>query len=302
MKQQYGKSLWRQICKAKHYYILLAPFLVLFFLFTLLPVLMSVIVGFTSYDMLNTPNFVGLENYIRLFMDDDVFLIALKNTLIFACITGPIGYILCFLFAWLINELKPLWRTIVTVLFYAPALSGQAYMIWLFIFSNDRYGIVNGFLLNFGIINEPVNWLSDAATVMGVLVVVQLWMSLGTGFLAFIAGLKGTDRALYEAGQIDGIRNRFQELWYITLPQMGSQLLFGAVMQIVSAFSVADISISLAGFPSTEYAAETIVTHIMDYGTTRFELGYASAMATVLFMLMYFSNKAVGRLLKNIGR
>jgi len=294
-------SLWAQIVKAKHNYILLAPFLLFFTVFTALPIVLSVIIGFTDYDMLNFPNFVGMDNYTRLFLDDSVFLIALRNTLILAFLTGPVSYILCFLFAWLINELKPALRSFVTVVFYAPVLSGQAFTIWLFIFSSDRYGLANGIMLKLGLINDSVNWLADPRYMMTIIIIVQLWMSLGTGFLAFIAGLQGTDKSLYEAGNIDGISNRFQELWYITLPQMVPQLLFGAVMQIVTAFSVADIPIALAGFPSTEYAAETIVTHIMDYGTIRFEMGFASAVATVLFAMMFLSNKAVSRLLRGIG-
>jgi multiple sugar transport system permease protein len=296
-----GNGLWRRIVDNRESYIMLAPFLTFFTLFTVMSVVMAIFIGFTDYDMLNPPRFVGLENYLRLFLEDDVFLIALKNTLILAFVTGPVCYIICFLFAWLVNELRPLLRSFATVVFYAPVLSGQAFVIWQIIFSNDRYGIVNGILLTLGITNNEINWLADPRYMMTVIIVVQLWMSLGTGFLAFIAGLQGTDKTLFEAGAVDGIRNRFQELWFITLPQMAPQLLFGAVMQIVAAFSIAEVPMALVGFPSTEYAAETILTHIIDYGTIRFEMGFACATATVLFLMMFFSNKAVSRLLKGIG-
>ena len=294
-------SLWSRIWRGRQNYMLLFPFLVFFFIFTLLPVLLSIVLGFTNYDMISSPTFVGFSNYMRMFFDDDVFLIAVKNTMIFALFTGPISYFLCFLFAWLINEMRPKLRAVCTTVFYAPALSGQAFTVWLFIFSSDQYGIINGALMRMGFLNEPIAWLSDPAYNMTVLILVQLWMSLGTGFLAFIAGLQSIDTSLYEAAAIDGIRNRFQELWHVTLPSMVPQLVCGAVMQIISSFSVAEVSMRLAGFPSVEYSAETVVTHIIDYGTLRFEMGYASAMAGFLFIVMLLSQKAITKLLQSIG-
>lgn len=282
-------------------YALMAPFLILFALFTLIPIVYSVVISFTNFNIFSPPTFVGWENYLRMFFDDDVFIIAIRNTLIFALITGPVSYVLCFVFAWLINELRPKVRAVVTLIFYAPVLSGTAFTVWSFIFSSDAYGLLNGFLMNLGILREPIGWLTDPAYILFVVIFVQLWMSLGTGFLSFIAGLQGVDRTLYEAGLVDGVHNRFQELWYITLPVMKPQLLFGAVMQIVASFSVADVSVRLAGFPSTQYAAETLVTHIMDYGTVRFEMGYACALACFLFALMYLANKLVTFALGRVG-
>lgn len=282
-------------------YALMAPFLILFALFTLIPIVYSVVISFTNFNIFTPPTFVGWDNYLRMFFDDDVFIIAIRNTLIFALVTGPVSYVLCFVFAWLINELRPKVRAVVTLIFYAPVLSGTAFTVWSFIFSSDAYGLLNGLLMNLGILREPVGWLTDPAYILFVVIFVQLWMSLGTGFLSFIAGLQGVDRTLYEAGLVDGVHNRFQELWYITLPVMKPQLLFGAVMQIVSSFSVADVSIRLAGFPSTQYAAETLVTHIMDYGTVRFEMGYACALACFLFALMYLANKLVTFVLGRVG-
>lgn len=294
-------GMLREIRKNWQNYALMAPFLILFALFTLIPIIYSVVISFTNFNIFTTPTFVGWDNYLRMFFDDDVFIIAIRNTLIFALITGPVSYALCFVFAWLINELRPKVRAVVTLIFYAPVLSGTAFTVWSFIFSSDQYGLLNGYLMELGILREPMGWLTDPAYILFVVIFVQLWMSLGTGFLSFIAGLQGVDRTLYEAGLVDGVHNRFQELWYITLPVMKPQLLFGAVMQIVSSFSVADVSVRLAGFPSTQYAAETLVTHIMDYGTVRFEMGYACALACFLFALMYLANKLVTFALGRVG-
>lgn len=291
---------WRQMKDAKANYFLILPFLIFFLLFTILPVVSAIFLSFTRYDILNAPVFVGFDNYLRMFLEDDVFIIALKNTIQFAVITGPVSYFLCFVFAWFINELPPIARATFTVIFYAPTLA-NIYFIWQYIFSGDMYGLLNSTMLQFGLIDEPIQWLTNTDYMLGIVIFVQLWCSLGTGFLAFVAGLQNLDPSLAEAGAIDGIKNRFQELIYIILPQMGGSLMFGAVMQISSAFSVGGISSALVGFPSVDYAAHTIVLHISDFGHTRFELGYACALSVVLFAMMLGVKAVVNALLNRIS-
>ena len=294
-------TLSYQIKRNKASYFMLAPYFILFFFFTVLPVVISVGLSFTHFNMLEMPTFVGWKNYIKLFLEDDIFMISLKNTLLFAVITGPISYMLCLLFAWIINEFKGKLRAFLTLIFYAPSICGNAYLVWNLILTGDRYGYLNGILLELDIINEAKLWMQTEKYVLPVLIVVQLWLSLGTGFLSFIAGLQTVDKSLYEAAALDGVKNRWQELWYVTLPAMKPQLMFGAVMQITQSFAVADISINLAGNPSVNYAGATVVTHLLDYGSTRFEMGYASAIATVLFLLMVGTNKLVQKVLGRVG-
>ena len=278
-------------------YLMSAPFILLFFLFIILPILAAVFLSFTYYNVFETPTFSGFENYIRLFSNDDVFYIAMKNTFLFALITGPLSYVLCFFVAWLINECPKKLRSFLTLIFYAPTLASSIYFVWQYIFSGDSYGIANSVLMNLGVIYEPIQWLSDATYSLKILMIVQLWMSLGTSFLAFIAGFKSVSPSLYEAADIDGIRNRYQELVYITLPIMKPQLLFSAIMQISASFSVSTISMQLCGFPSTKYSAHTIVLHIMDYGNVKFEMGYACTIAVVLFVIMLLIKFVVDKLL-----
>ena len=294
-------SLRYQMKKNRASYAMMAPYFILFFFFTVLPVLMSIVLSFTDFNMLEAPNFVGWRNYVKLFLEDNIFTVALKNTLIFAVITGPVSYVLCLLFAWIINEFKGVLRAFLTLIFYAPSICGNAYLVWNLILTGDRYGYLNGILLKLGIINEPILWMQTEKYVLPVLIVVQLWLSLGTGFLSFIAGLQTVDKSMYEAAALDGVKNRWQELWYVTLPAMKPQLMFGAVMQITQSFAVADISINLAGNPSVNYAGATVVTHLLDYGSTRFEMGYASAIATILFLLMVGTNKLVQKILGRVG-
>lgn len=297
-------TLKEKMKRNKVYYSMIAPFMIIFTIFTVLPVLMSFLLSFTSFDMLQFPKFIGLTNYVNLFLNDDVFLIALKNTLILAIITGPLSYMMAFLFAWLINELPPKIRWFLVLIFYAPSISGAAYLLWLLIFSSDMYGILNATLIDLNIINSPILWLETPKYALPILIIVQLWLSLGVSFLAFIAGLQTVDKTLYEAAAVDGIKNRWQELWYITLPQMKSQLMFGAVMQITTALGIGAVSVSLLGFPSVEYSGHTIVTHLLDFGSTnstRLEMGYASAIATILFILMLGSNLLVQKIIKRVG-
>lgn len=295
------KRIQADLKKNYQLYILSAPFVILFAVFVILPVLISMVLSFTHYNMLETPRFIGLSNYLQMFFGDDVFWIAFKNTMIFAVITGPIGYILSFVLAWLINELNPTLRAIVTFVYYAPALTGNVYFIWQYIFSGDRYGFINNLLLKVGFVLEPIQWLSDTRYMLTVVIIVQIWLSLGVSFLSFIAGFQSVDNSLYEAGAIDGVRNRWQELWYITLPVMKPQMMFGAIMQISTAFSVGAISQTLVGYPSKNYAAHTIVLHIMDFGTIRYEMGYACAISVFLFLMMVVFKSLVTRILAMVA-
>ena len=295
------KVAWKKAKRSKMCYLFLFPYALIFTLFLVMPVVTSIFYSFTYYNILESPRFIGIQNYISLALEDDIFLIGLKNTLMIAIITGPLGYIMSFLFAWLINELPRWVRSVAVVVFYAPSIAGNCFVIFSVFFRGDAYGYVNAFLMNLGLIDAPILWFINPTYMLPICMVVILWMSLGTGFLSFVAGLQGVDRSQFEAGYMDGVKNRWQELWYITLPNMKPMLMFGAVMSITQAFGVCDVTMALCGYPSTDYAARTIVTHLFDYGFTRFEMGYACAIATILFLMMIICNKAIQSLLRRVG-
>ena len=292
---------WKEIKRNKTAYFMLAPFFILFILFTVLPVFLSVLMSFTDFNMLQPPNIVWLENYERLFLHDEIFLLACKNTLVFAAITGPVSYLLSLLIAWFINELAPKIRAVVTLVFYAPSISGQVYLIWATLFSSDSYGWANAVLMKLGVINNPILWFQNEKYIMGLCIVVALWTSLGTAFLSFIAGFQTIDRSMYEAGAVDGIKSRWQELWYITLPTMRPQMMFGAVLAITGSFGFGGVVTALCGFPSVNYAAHTIMHHLDDYGGQRFEIGYASTIAVILFVIMFSANIFIKKALSKVG-
>lgn len=287
--------------KYKSDYLFMLPYLVIFFTFQVLPVLVSIVLGFTYYNVFEAPDFVGLGNYLKMFLNDDLFMTALANTLVLTIITAPVGYVLSFGVAWMVNEFKPKLRSFLTLLFYIPSLTGGMAAIWMIVFNGDQYGVLNGALMSLNVIFEPIQWLTDTDYMMPAAIVIAIWMSLGTSFLAFVAGFRTVDEKLYEAAAIDGIRNRFQELWFITLPSMKPQLLFGAVMSITSTFSVSAIISQIFGFPSTGYRLYTLVHMLEDYGGQRLEMGYASAVATILFIIMIGMNKAVQNLIAKVG-
>ena len=297
IKQGKWKYTWHMMKTNKACYAMLLPFMSLFIIFTVVPVVMSLPMGFTNFNMIETPKFVGLSNFYTLFLNDDVFLIAVRNTLIFAIFTGPFSYILSFIIAWLINEMNAFLKTFFTFVFYAPSMTTSVYVTWQLILSGDSYGYLNAVLIDLGILNEPAQWLTDTNYILTVVIIVQLWMSMGAGFLAIRAGFQNIDKSMYEAGAIEGIKNRWQELFYITIPSMGPQLLFAAVIQISASFTVGVVGQNLVGLPSTDYAAHTITNHATDYGNIRYEMGYASAICFVLFAAMLLANKGINWLL-----
>lgn len=295
-KKENRRLIMLSMKQNKSCYAMIAPFMLFFLVFTVVPVVMSLPMGFTDFNMAQAPKFIGLSNYTTLFLSDKIFLQSIRVTIVFALFTGPISYVLCFILAWLINELHPGLKTVFTLIFYAPSMA-NVYTVWQLIFSGDTYGYINSVLLNLGLINSPIQWLTDSNYILGVTIVVQLWISLGAGFLALRAGFQNIDRSQYEAGAIEGIKTRWQELIYITIPSMGPQLMFAAIMQIVSSFTAGTVAQNLVGFPSTEYKAHTIMTHAYDYGWVRYEMGYASAVCMVLFVAMYVANKLIGKVL-----
>lgn len=277
-------------------YLFLVPFFGLFSLFVIIPVIWSFVISFFSYDIVGSMKFTGLDNYIYLFTNDDVFIVALKNTLYFAVVSGPLGFISSYFFAWVINQLK--FRNAFSLAFYAPSITSvlAISVVWLSMFSSTRVGIVNNFLLDLGLIAEPIGWTIDPQYIMPLIIFVSIWMSLGAGFLTNLAGFANMNEEIYEAGKIDGIRNRFQELFYITIPQMKPQLLFNAIMAIVNSLNVYDLTVQIAGFPSPDYCAHTLVAHMYDYGFVRLELGYASAVSFVLLLISLMLGQIVTKL------
>lgn len=280
----------------------LAPYIALFSLFIIVPVVIAIALSFTNFNTLQMPDFVGFMNYVNLLTRDAIFMqYVLPNTILFAVIVGPGGYLLSFFLAWCLSQISKVPRTILALLLYSPSMTSGVAMtvVWKIIFSGDERGYLNALMLNLGWISEPIKFLQSSEYLMPVMIIVALWSSMGVGFLAMLAGMMNIDESVYEAAEIDGLRNRFQEVFYITIPMMKPQMLFGLVMAVVNTFQVGQIGVTLSGAnPTPQYAGQLIVNLIEDYGFIRYEMGYASAASVVLLILIYAITKWSGRMFK----
>ncbi|MBD5102033.1 MAG: sugar ABC transporter permease [Subdoligranulum sp.] len=282
------------------HWVLLSPFLICFTVFILLPVLCAVVLSFTQYDTVQTPRFIGLENYISIFTRDRDFMqYVLPNTITYALVVGPGGYLLSFLLAWLLSQLSKWPRTVLAIIIYLPSTLGAAALtvVWGVIFSGDRAGYLNNLLLSLKVIEQPILWLTSPDTLMPIMIVVGLWSSMGVGFLAMLSGVLNVNPELYEAAAIDGVHSRLQEIYYVTLPAVKPQMLFGAVMAIVNTFNSPGMGVALSGTnPTPHYAGQLIVNHMDDYGFLRYEMGYAAALSVILLILVWMSSRVAYRL------
>ena len=280
--------------------LFILPYFLAFLVFITIPVIMGMLLSFTSFNLLNTPTYVGLNNYIALFTSDDIFMqYVIPNTIKFAFIVGPVGYMLGFFLAWLLAQLPQKLRTVFALVIYSPSMTAGVAMavMWKIIFSGDANGYLNSILLNFDVIQQPIQWLTNPDYLMTIMIVVTLWSSMGIGFLAMLAGVLNIDQTLYEAAYVDGMSNKFQEVFYITIPSMKPQMLFGAVMSLVATFNAGSIGVQLSGQnPTPQYAGQLIVTHIDDYGFIRYEMGYAAAISIVLLIMVYVFSRVAYKL------
>ena len=280
-------------------YMYLLPFLLIFILYNLVPVISAAAMSFQNYNMIQPASFIGFNNYRDLLLKDDIFILSLKNTFIFALFIGPIGYLLSFVMAWLLNGMR--FRKFFALCFYAPSICSGIAMaqVWLYLFSNDSHGYLNNLFMRWGFISSPILWNQSADTIFIVVIIISIWMSMGSGFLVFMAGLQNLNQDVLEQGRVDGVSGRVQELIYLILPMMKPQLLFGAINAIVGSFGVFDVVTQFAGMPTPNYSAHTIVAHLYDYAFNRFQMGYASAIAVVLFLITFLLGRLVMRVLRS---
>lgn len=276
-------------------YMFLMPYIILFTIFILVPVITAIMLSFTFFDVINMPKFTGLQNYISLFTQDTVFLkYVIPNTFYFAIVVGIGGYVLSFLLAYSLAQLQKAPRTLLSLAIYTPSMLGQVFIgvVWKTIFSGDEKGILNNFLLEYDVIDTPLQFLLSEEYFMPIMIIVALWSSMGIGFLAMLSGVMNISSEQFEAAYIDGMSNRLQEIIYIIIPNMKPQMLFGAVMSITGAFNMGYIGVTLSGSnPTPGYAGQLITNHIDDYAFIRYDMGYAAAISVILLLLVYSINK-----------
>jgi multiple sugar transport system permease protein len=299
VKASKNRRIENPLIKYSHW-VMILPFLVLFLIFIILPIIFAIGLSFTNFNAVETPEFVLFENYSRIFSKDAVFMQKiLPNTILYAVIVGPGGYVLAFIMAWLLSQLPKLQRTILAVLLYIPSMTAGTTIstVWAVLFSGDRTGYLNSVFLRLGLIQKPITWLQGEDTLMPIMILVALWSSLGIGFLSILSGILDVNPELYEAARLDGVKNRVQEAIYVTVPSIRPQMLFGAVMAVVNTFNSAGLGVQLSGSnPTPNYAGSLIVNHVDDYGFIRYEMGYAAALSVILLIIISLASKLAYRL------
>lgn len=299
VKASKNRKIENPLIKYSHW-VMILPFLILFLIFIILPIIFAIGLSFTNFNAVETPEFVFFENYSRIFSKDAVFMQKiLPNTILYAVIVGPGGYVLAFIMAWLLSQLPKLQRTILAVLLYLPSMTAGTTIstVWAVLFSGDRTGYLNSIFLRLGLIQKPITWLQGEDTLMPIMILVALWSSLGIGFLSILSGILDVNPELYEAAHLDGVKNRVQEAIYVTVPSIRPQMLFGAVMAIVNTFNSAGLGVQLSGSnPTPNYAGSLIVNHVDDYGFIRYEMGYAAALSVILLIIISLASKLAYRL------
>jgi multiple sugar transport system permease protein len=279
------------------------PFIVLFLLFIIIPTVVAFVLSFTDFNSIQSPNWVGAENYINILTNDDVFAgHALPNTIKFAIIVGVFGYILSFVLAWILAQVPRVPRTIMAAMLYLPSMTGPTMMqnVWQIIFAGDKVGYLNALLLKLDIIQTPIIWLSDSNYIMTIMIVVSLWSCMGIGFLSMLAGILNVNRELYEAAHIDGVSNRLQEVIYVTIPAIKPHMMFGAIMSIVNAFQNANIGVQLSGAnPTPGYGGQLLITHADEHAFVRYEMGYSAAISVIVLIIIWVISQLSKKVFKD---
>ena len=292
--------LTRTQLETKNAYLFMTPYLLLFATCIIAPIIIAILLSFTSFNGVNAPKLVFLDNFIYLFTKDKVFIqYVLPNTLKFALIVGVGGYVLSFFMAWCLAQMPKRSRTILSIILYTPSMTMGVAMgvLWIIIFSGSDTGYLNYALISLNMINEPIEWLQNPKYLMTIMIIISLWGSLGVGFLAMLSGILNIPQDVYEAAYVDGMRNRFQEVFYITIPMMKPQMLFGAVMAVVNTFAAGSIGVSLAGSnPTPQYAGQLIINHIDDYIYNKYEFGMASAVTVILLIIILIISRIAYKL------
>ena len=279
------------------------PFIVLFLLFIIIPTVVAFVLSFTDFNSIQSPNWVGAENYINILTNDDVFAgHALPNTIKFAIIVGVFGYILSFVLAWILAQVPRVPRTIMAAMLYLPSMTGPTMMqnVWQIIFAGDKVGYLNALLLKLDIIQTPIIWLSDSNYIMTIMIVVSLWSCMGIGFLSMLAGILNVNRELYEAAHIDGVSNRLQEVIYVTIPAIKPHMMFGAIMSLVIAFQNANIGGLLSGAnPTPGYGGQLLITHADEHAFVRYEMGYSAAISVIVLIIIWVISQLSKKVFKD---
>ncbi len=272
--------------KKRFIFFSLTPIMILFFIFSFLPIIFGIGLSFYNYNPLNAASpFVGLKNYIELFKDP-IFYKSLKNTFVFVTAAVSINLIVSTLVALGINSIvNKFFQNFFRTVFFLPAISPivAAAIIWRAMF-NPMYGTLNNILSVFGV-DTATYWLSDPKLVLPAIILMTLWQDIGYNIVLVMAGLQGIPKTFIEAAEIDGASN-FVIFFKITLPLLTRTIVFVSIMTILSYFQIF-AQVQIMSFGGPDYASEVISLHIYDNAFRFMRMGYASAESVILLIIMF---------------
>ena len=262
--------------------IFLTPNMIGLVVFIVIPVIAGFVISFTDWDMLSTPEFIGIDNYVELLTDDPLFWLTLKNTIVYSLFVIPGSIVVSLALALALNtRIKGvgIYRTI----YFLPYISSTIAisLVWKWIMHPD-FGILNGFLGVFGV--PKLGWLQDRSMALFSVALVAIWHSAGYNMTIFLAGLKGIPQSYYEAAEIDGA-SYWQRFRHITLPLLTPTLFFVLIISLIGSFQVFNlVYIMTEGGPGN--STQVYVYYLWENAFSFFRMGYASAMAYILFLIM----------------
>jgi multiple sugar transport system permease protein len=293
VKQSKFRRTLREMRKQWTAYLFISPWFILFLIFTLFSVSFSFYLSFHDWNIVEkTKTYIGLKNYIDLFQDERFFQ-ALWNTILFTGFGVPLGMITAMLVALLLNtkvKLQGLFRT----LFYIPVVTPLVVsaVIWKWLYQGD-YGLINYYLLKLGLIKDHLLWLSDPNLAMPALIIMGVWMGMGGNMIMYLAGLQSIPAELYDAAKVDGASG-FQQLRHLTFPLLAPTNLYVLITSVIGSFqSFAHIYIMTSGGPLHRttvigyYVYEKGFRFYQMKGFRFYQMGYASAIAYVLFAIIF---------------
>jgi putative chitobiose transport system permease protein len=264
-------------------YLFLAPALVIISVFILYPTAAVVYYSFTEYNIVRPPEWVGLQNYERLWRDP-IFWKALSNSFLYLIVT-PTLIVLSIALAIVVNRPLP-GVNVFRALYYIPVISGTIAVgiAWRWLFDTNG-GLINGILVSLGILEQPVQWLAEPAFTLPIAMLLTIWIGLGYYMMVFLAGLQNIPEDLYDAAVIDGC-NGFQKHWYVTLPGLRPQIVFVAVISSLAAIEVFnEIFVITGGLGGILNSGVTMVFYLWRQAFRLQNAGYASAIAMVLLLI-----------------
>ncbi|MGB2629718.1 MAG: sugar ABC transporter permease [Candidatus Omnitrophota bacterium] len=283
------ETFLQKLNKQKISYLFIALPALLFFVFQLAPVVISFFWSFTDYDVVHAPTCVGLANYKNILFNDPLFWKAMGNTVLYVIGVVPIGVCVSLLLAVAIDQ-KIKFKNFFKSIFFLPTVTAivAVSVIWKWLYAGEKYGLFNYFIMKLGF--NPVDWLSSPTWTLPSIMIMSIWAGLGYNMILFLAGLQTIPHVMYEAAEIDGA-GFWKKFFNITLPLLKPTIVFVAIMSFIFSFQVFEqvyiMTGGQGGIGGVLNSALTIAAYLYDKGFQKFEMGYASALAYIIFLCIF---------------